>query len=270
MNRLLKTFPIAVLLSGCESAPLLDPAGPIGKSELHLILISFALMLIVVIPVTFMAFWFPRKFSASDPKGKYEPEWSRSSSIEFVVWLVPAIIVAALATISWRATHRLDPFRPIPGNPVRIEAVSLDWKWLFIYPDLGIATIDRLVIPVNVPVSFRLTSASVMTSFFIPSLGSQVYAMGGMQTRLHLLAQREGEFTGQNQQYSGRGYADMHFRVEAVSADRYAKWAEQVSRSGVKLDDARYAEIEKPGISYPVREFSGVEPGLFGKIVKGK
>ena len=256
-------------LSGCGTAPLLQPKGPIGESELFVIGTAFALMLIVVIPVIVMAVWFPHKYRASNPKGDYDPKWSHSARIDLVVWLIPAIIVLALGTLTWRESHRLDPFRPIDSAvaPIQVEVVSLDWKWLFIYPKLDIATVNQLVIPVDVPVSFRLTSDTVMTSFFIPQLGSQIYAMAGKQRRLHLLADQAGMFSGQNQQFSGRGFADMHFKVKAVSPKQFRAWVQQTRQSPDKLDLARYQALRTPDTKHPVESFSQVRPGLFGQIL---
>ena len=260
----------AALLGGCSQIILFDPKGPIGDSERFVIIAAIALMLIVVIPVAVMAFWFPKKYRASNTKATYMPKWSRSGKIELVIWLVPAMIITILGTLVWKYTFHLDPYKPIDigVKPVRIEAVSLDWKWLFIYPDHRIATVNQLVFPANVPLSFRLTSGTVMTSFFIPQLGSQIYAMAGMQTRLHLLADEPGTYIGQNQQFSGRGYADMTFKAIAVSPKEYEVWVQKVKQSPDTLDLARYEELEKPSTDYPVSLFSSVEPGLFDRIIR--
>ncbi len=172
---------------------------------------------------------FPRKYRASNTKATYTPKWSHSAKIDLVIWLVPVAIVTALGILAWNATHRLDPYKPIDSGvkPVSIEAVSLDWKWLFIYPDHNIAIVNQLVFPAKVPLSFRITSDTVMTSFFIPQLGSQIYAMAGMQTRLHLMADEPGIYAGQNQQFSGRGYADMHFKAIAVSREQFEAWVQK-------------------------------------------
>lgn len=261
---------LAVFLSGCSNIPLLDPKGPVGVTELHDIVVAFALMLIVVIPVIFMALWFPGKYRASNPNAEYDPKWSDSAQIDLVTWLIPAAIVLALGTLSWKETHRLDPFKPIDPSvrPISVEAVSLDWKWLFIYPGQNIATVNQLVLPANVPVSFRITSDTVMTSFFIPQLGSQIYAMAGMQTRLHLLADTPGVYFGQNQQYSGRGYSDMNFKVSVTSLNQFKAWVQKVKQSPDRLDLARFREISKPGIDFPVASYSWVEQGLFDNIIE--
>jgi cytochrome o ubiquinol oxidase subunit II len=256
-------------LSGCSGIPLLDPKGPVGEAEMHIIGVAFSLMLIVVVPVTIMAVWFPRRYKASNPKGDYDPTWSRSTRIDVVVWLIPALIVTALGILTWRETHKLDPFRPIADGvkPLPIEVVSLDWKWLFIYPQQGIATVNRLVIPALVPISFRLTSDTVMSSFFIPQLGSQIYAMAGRQSRLHLLANTPGVYSGQNQQFSGRGFADMRFQVQVTSAKQFAAWVKKTREASGRLDAARFAVLSKPGVQVAETAFSSVSPGLFEAIV---
>ena len=187
------------------------------------------------------------------------------------MWAVPLAIVTVLAILAWTRTHALDPYKPIPSaeKPINIEAVSLDWKWLFIYPDQNIATVNQITFPVKVPVSFKLTSDTVMTSFFIPQLGSQIYAMGGMQTRLHLLADQPGTYAGQNNQISGRGYADMHFKAQAVSREEFQAWVQKVRQSPEKLDLDRYEQLAKPSLGYyPVTYFSAVQPDLFLYILR--
>ena len=256
-------------LGGCSKILLLNPKGPIGDAERFVIIVAIALMLIVVIPVSVMVFLFPGKYRATNPKATYMPKWSRSAKIEWVVWLVPAVIITVLGTLIWHFTFHLDPYKPIDTGvkPISIEVVSLDWKWLFIYPDRNIAAVNQLVFPVGVPLSFKITSDTVMTSFFIPQLGSQIYAMAGMQTRLHLLADEPGIYAGQNQQFSGRGYADMTFKAIAVSPKEYEVWVQKVKQSPDTLDPARYEELEKPSTGDPVSLFSSVEPDLFHRII---
>lgn len=249
---------------------LFDPKGPVGASELVLIVAAIVLMLIVVIPVFVMGYWFPKKYRASNTSATYAPKWSHSAKIEWVIWLVPIAIVTALGTLAWVYTHRLDPYKPIDAgaDPVHIEAVSLDWKWLFIYPDRNIATVNQIVFPANVPLSFRITSDTVMASFFIPQLGSQIYAMAGMQTRLHLLAQEPGVYTGQNQQFSGPGYSYMHFKAIATSREEFEAWVQKARQSSEKLDWTRFEELRKPSFGYPVTYFSSVKPDLFEHIIR--
>ena len=257
-------------LGGCSHLPLLEPKGPIGDSERFVIIAAIALMLIVVVPVFILASWFSWKYRASNTKANYRPKWSYSTGIDLTMWLVPLAIVTTLGVLSWKATHSLDPYRPIDSavKPISIQVVSLDWKWLFIYPEHNIAVVNELVFPANVPLSFKLTSDTVITSFFIPQLGSQIYAMAGRQSRLHLLADEPGTYSGHNQQFSGRGYADMHFQAIALSRDQFKAWVRKTRQSPHKLNQARYEELEKPSTRYPVTYFSSVKPGLFDDIVR--
>ena len=265
----LAAFCATAFMAGCRHMPLLDPKGPIGDAQLQLIIITFGLMLIVVVPVFVMVFWFARKYRASNTKATYAPKWRYSARIDGVIWLVPVAIVIILAYFTWTGTFRLDPYKPIASvrEPLTIEVVSLDWKWLFIYPEQGIAVVNQLVFPANVPLSFRLTSDSVMTSFFIPRLGSQMYAMAGMQTRLNLMADEPGVYTGHNQEFSGRGYADMHFRAIATTPGDFQAWIEKARQSPDILDADRFAQLRKPTTGNPVTFFSSVAPGLFMQVV---
>jgi cytochrome o ubiquinol oxidase subunit II len=261
---------VAIFLAGCSDMLILNPKGPIGDAERYVIYVAIALMLIVVIPVFVMAIWFPWKYRASNTKATYAPKWSYSVRIDLVIWLVPIAIVTALSILVWVETHRLNPYKPIDSGvkPIHIEAVSLDWKWLFIYPDQDIAVVNELVFPANVPLSFRITSDTVMTSFFIPQLGSQIYAMAGMQTRLHLMADEPGVYHGQNQQFSGRGFSQMHFKAIAVASVEFEAWVQKTKHSSDKLDMARYEEMGKPSVGYPVTYFSTVKPDLFDHIMR--
>jgi len=258
-------------LGGCSTMVLFDPKGPIGEAERFVIIAAIVLMAIVVIPVFLMAFWFPRKYRASNTASTYMPKWSYSGKIDFFMWAVPFAIVTVLAILAWTSTHALDPYKPIPSarKPINIEAISLNWKWLFIYPDQNIATVNQIAFPVKVPLSFKITSDTVMTSFFIPQLGSQIYAMAGMQTRLHLLANKPGVYTGQNQQLSGRGFSDMYFQAHAVSPKEFQAWVQKIKQSPEKLDLNRYEQLAKPNVGYyPVTYFSAVKPDLFGYIMR--
>lgn len=262
-------FGLPLALCGCSDLTLLQPRGPIGASELQVIIIAFALMLIVVIPVVVMALWFPHRYKEDNPRGGYDPAWKESARVDAVIWFIPAVIVLGLSILTWRSSHSLDPAVPIPANvpPLQIQVVSLDWKWLFIYPQQGVAAVNELVIPVNVPVSFRLTSDSVLSSFFIPQLGSQIYVMAGKQSHLHLMADRPGVYAGQNQQFSGRGFAGMHFKVHAVAQRQFEEWLQQARRAPDVLDAARFRKLSEPGTDFPVTLYSGVSPLLFESIV---
>lgn len=254
---------------GSSHWSLLDPMGPIGADEKRLILIAFGLMLTVVIPVIVMALSFAWKYRQSNTSATYQPKWDYSGKIEAVVWVVPAIIVTILSVLVWRDSHALSPYKPIASSvkPIEVEAVSMDWKWLFIYPDLGIASVNKLVFPSGTPVSFRITSDTVMTSFFIPQLGSQIYAMAGMQTKLHLVADQPGTYRGLNSQFSGDGFSGMHFDAVATSQQGFDDWVKQVKESKDTLDTAGLKKLEIPTANVPVQYFASVKSGLFEDII---
>ncbi|MEJ2727139.1 MAG: ubiquinol oxidase subunit II [Deltaproteobacteria bacterium] len=260
----------ATFLGGCSHIVLFDPKGPIGDAERFVIIAAFVLMLIVVIPVFVMVFWFSLKYRASNIKATYMPKWSYSGKIDLAMWLVPLAIIAVLGCLAWIETHDLDPFKPIKAGvkPISIEVVSLNWKWLFIYPDYNVAVVNQLAFPAKVPLSFKITSDTVLTAFFIPQLGSQIYAMAGRQTRLHLMADESGIYAGHNQQFSGSGYADMHFKAIATSRQQFEAWVQKARQSPNQLDLAGYEELKKPTSGYPVTCFSSVTPGLFDHIIR--
>jgi cytochrome o ubiquinol oxidase subunit 2 len=255
-------------LSGCSSE-LLNPKGAIGAQEKDLILIAMGLMLLVVIPVILLTLYFAWRYRASNDKANYAPKWAHSTRIEVIVWSIPCVIVAFLAVLIWNTTHSLDPYRPLESKaaPVRVEVVALNWKWLFIYPDFGVATVNQLHIPVDTPVEFKLTAESLMNSFFIPQLGSQVYAMAGMQTKLHLIANSPGVYDGRSAAYSGAGFSDMHFKTVATSRQEFDSWLEQAKKSPLKLDKASYGALEQSSENNPVATYAAVDPGLFDGVV---
>jgi len=258
-----------VLLAGCAQLPLLDPKGPVGLDSRFIIVVSTALMLIVVIPVILMVVTIPGKYRAANRKARYMPRWSHSRAIEWTIWLIPAVIVLILCLLVVQYTFRMDPFKPLPGKaaPLTIEVISLDWKWLFIYPDQDIAAVNQLVFPDNIPLHFRLTSATVMTSFFIPRLGSQIYAMAGMTTHLNLLALERGTYNGQNQQFSGRHYADMNFKARAVSPQAFAAWVQKARQSPMQLDAPALERLAEPSGRYPLTLYSHTAPGIFETVL---
>ena len=263
------TLGLLTLLSGCSDLRILQPVGPIGVADRQVILIAFALMMIVVIPVIVMSVAIPWRYHAGNSKAAYKPEWTHSTAVEVVVWLIPALIVAALGLLVWNSTHRLDPYAPLPASqqPLQVEVVSMDWKWLFIYPQLGIASVNQLVFPTGRPLDLRLTSDSVMTSFFIPRLGSQIYAMAGMQTRLNLQADQAGKYLGENSQYSGKGFSFMQFQAQATDANGFSKWVRQVKNSPMTLNKTGFAQLENPDMHSPVSYYGKVTPGLFETIM---
>ncbi|MFF7707135.1 ubiquinol oxidase subunit II [Pseudomonas sp. NPDC007930] len=257
-----------LFLSGCDWT-LLDPKGQVGIDERNLIITAFVLMLLVVVPVIVMAFAFAWKYRASNKSATYAPEWAHSTKIELVVWGVPLLIVAALGWVTYVSTHHLDPYRPLDheAKPVTIEVVSLDWKWLFIYPEQGIATVNKIVFPANTPVNFRITSDSVMNSFFIPALGGQIYAMAGMTTQLHLIANENGTFDGISANYSGAGFTGMKFKATATSQADFDSWVNEVKGSSKTLDAATYDALLKPSENNPVEQYASFAPNLFQTIV---
>lgn len=257
-----------MLLGGCNME-ILSPKGDIGAQEKTLLFTATGLMLLVVIPVIIMILTFAWKYRASNTKADYQPKWAHSTAIEVVVWTVPCIIVAILAVITWRSTHALDPYKPLVSEhkPVTIEVVSLDWKWLFIYPEYDIATVNEIAFPVDVPVNFRITSASVMNSFFIPQLGSQIYSMAGMETKLHLNAREPGTYAGISANYSGAGFSGMRFKAIATSQEGFDNWVKEAKASGTALTPAVYQELTKRSEHNPVAKYASVPPSMFDYIL---
>ncbi|MGF6742051.1 ubiquinol oxidase subunit II [Paraburkholderia atlantica] len=260
---------LMLLLSGCSNLDILNPKGSVGLAERDLIATSVWAMLIVVIPVILMTLFFAWRYRASNRNAEYKPGWTHSTAIEVVVWTIPALIILFLAVLTWKSTHELDPYRPLESEvkPISVEVVALDWKWLFIYPDLGIASVNQLAIPVGTPVNFRITSDTVMNSFFIPQLGGQIYAMAGMQTRLHLIADHAGDYAGLAANFSGKGFSDMKFRTLASSPEEFNAWVAKVRASSDRLDMDRYHAVSEPSEKDPVRYFSTVDPKLFNNII---
>lgn len=262
-------FSIA-LLTGCESA-LLDPKGAVGMQQKELIITALLLMLIVVIPVILMTIYFGYKYRASNKDATYTPEWSHSTKIEVVVWAVPIVIIAILATITWRTTHELEPSKPLVHEtpPMTIEVVSLDWKWLFIYPEQKIATVNYVAFPKDVPIEFKITSDNIMNAFFIPQLGTQIYAMAGMVTRLNLIANHEGDYKGISSSYSGDGFSGMKFTAHAFDTQAdFEKWVEEAKFKPRTIENfADYEKLAEPSENEPVAYFSSVPDDLFMSVV---
>ncbi len=258
----------AVLLSGCNME-VLTPKGDIGAHEKSLILIALGLMAIVAIPVIAMTLWFAWRYRSSNTKATYAPEWSHSTKIEVVVWTIPAIIIVILASITWTSSHELDPYKPLASDakPVTVQVVSLDWKWLFVYPEYGVASVNELAFPVDRPVNFQLTSDSVMNAFFIPQLGSQIYAMAGMETKLHLIAREPGTYAGLSTNFSGEGFSDMSFKAIATSEDGFKDWIAKAKATPAVLNDASYQTLAQPSQKAPVAYYGNVTPNLFLSVV---
>src|SRR6201996_4234071 len=258
----------AAMLGGCNEG-VLDPKGPIAAADRQILLNALGIMLAIVIPVILatlgVAYW----FRASNQRARYRPNFAYSGRLEMLVWSIPAMTVFLVGGVAWVGSHDLSPRKPIVSTvkPVRVQVVSLDWKWLFIYPDQGIASVNRLTIPVGTPVSLELTSSGVMNSFFVPQLGSQIYTMAGMTTRLHLLADHPGTYRGFSAQFSGEGFADMHFDAEAVTDEKFTQWLDSVRSAGLELDAKTYADLAKPSTAVAPFTYRSVAPGLFDTIV---
>ena len=262
---------LALLCAGCAvlDGPVLDPKGPISLAERDLLFKAIAIMMIVIVPVFVMAALFMWRYRGTNRKARYTPGLAYYWPAEVLVWSVPATIIVWLAIHLWHNTYKLDPYNAIdPGvKPLEVEAIAQDWKWLFVYPEQDIAVVNELAIPVNTPVSIKITSDTVMNSLVIPALGGQIYAMAGMQTRLNLLADQPGTFWGRNVQYSGMGFADQQFQTVATSKQDFDAWVEKAKQSSKPLDAANYEALAKPSEKVPVTYYSGVEPGLFDKII---
>ena len=258
----------AATLGGCSEG-VLDPQGPIAAAENTILFNSLGIMLAIVIPTILatlaVAFW----FRASNTRARYLPDFEYSGRIEMIVWSIPAMTVLLVGGIAWIGAHDLDPRKPIPSvaKPLAVQVVSLDWKWLFIYPDHGIASVNQLTIPAGTPISFALTSSGVMNSFFVPQLGSQIYTMAGMVTHLHLQADKPGIYPGLSAQFSGNGFADMQFAVDAVPADKFSEWVAAARGTGPSLDPKTYADLVKPSEKVPPFTYRAVTPELFESIV---
>jgi len=261
---------------------ILDPQGPIGLADKTILIDSLAIMLAIVIPTMTAIFAFVFWFRASNSRARYLPDWAYSGRIELVVWAIPTLTVILLGGVAWIGAHELDPGKAITSNvkPLRIQAVSLDWKWLFIYPDQNIATTNTLTVPQGTPLQFELTSASVMNAFFIPQFGSMIYTMNGMTNRLNLQADHPGVFEGLSSHFSGDGFADMHFDVHVVPPDQFENWAQQTlaektgaqaaSDANKSLDEASYLQLAKPSQKNAPASYRLADPDLFESIVTQK
>ena len=276
-RKLIPAAALAPLLAGCNMV-VLDPAGDVAKQQGDLVVISTVLMLIIIVPVMALTVFFAWRYRAANTEATYKPDWDHSTQLELVIWAAPLLIIICLGAITWVATHLLDPYRPLartePGTPVaadvqplEVQVVALDWKWLFIYPQQGVATVNELVLPVDRPVRFRISASSVMNSFYVPALAGQIYAMPGMETKLHGVFNKTGDFTGLSANYSGAGFSDMRFAARSVTPADFDAWAQSAKASGTTLDRATYLKLERPSEKEPAQRFATVDPGLFDAIV---
>jgi cytochrome o ubiquinol oxidase subunit II len=261
-------FTVAAALGGC-SGGVLDPKGPVAAAQRLIMLNSTGIMLAIVIPTIIAtlgtAFW----FRASNTRARYMPDFAYSGRLELLVWSIPIMTVILVGGVAWVGSYDLDPPKTIAPaeKPVRVQVVALDWKWLFIYPEQGIATVNQMTVPVGAPISFELTSSGVMNSFFVPQLGSQIYTMAGMVTRLYLKADHAGTYRGMSANYSGAGFSDMYFNVDAVSAEKFAQWVTATRATGPALDQQSYAALAKPSQGVAPFTYRAVAPDLFRAIL---
>lgn len=247
----------------------MDPQGPVGAANYQIMLNALAIMLAIVVPTIVAALAFAWWFRESNTRARRLPHWVYSGRIELLVWSIPLLTIMFLGGVIWVGSHWLDPYRPLPSaaKPLEVQVVSLDWKWLFIYPQQGIAAVNDLVVPAGVPVHFSLTSATVMNAFFVPQLGSMIATMNGMQTQLHLQADNAGDYYGESTQFSGDGFSDMNFVLHAVPMDRFEQWVGTVRQAGPVLDRAGYEALAAKGVYLRPLTYRAVEPGLFEAVV---
>lgn len=255
--------------SGCKSMIVFDPKGPVGSQQRDLIYITVGLCLIVIVPVFLLTVWILWRFREKrNGKAPYQPDWSHNTKLEIIWWGVPVVIIFILAVVTGRYTHALDPAKPLKSDvkPVTIQVASLDWKWLFQYPDQGIATVNYLVIPEKTPIRFELTSDGPMNSFWVPQLGGQIYTMSGMATTLYLQADEPGTYMGTGANFTGREFAKMAFTTQAVGRADFDKWVRDAKASGNALTDTSYQQLAQPGLSDRLT-FASIPPDFFHKIV---
>jgi len=256
-----------LLLSGC-SGGVLDPQGSIGAANVEILLNSLAIMLVIVVPTIIAILIFGWWFRASNTRARYRPDFVYSGSIELIVWAIPILVIMFLGGVIWIGSHKLDPFKPISSDkPTEVQVISLDWKWLFIYPEEGVASVNELVVPAGVPAHFSLTSASVMNMFFVPQLGSMIATMNGMVTQLHLIADKPGEFYGQSAQFSGDGFSGMNFVTRAVPNDAFAQWVAGARQTGSALDRTSYLALCQQSSNVRPFTYGTVDATLFNAIV---
>src|SRR5499426_880131 len=257
-------------LSGCEQLIVLRPRGVVAEGTSTLLIDSFIIMLPIVVPTILAALIFGWWYRSSNRRANFQPSFVESGKIELITWAIPLLTIMLLGSVAWIGSHDLDPAKPLSSKeePLNVQVVSLDWKWLFIYPDQNVASVNRLVIPAGVAVRFTLTSASVWNAFFVPQLGSMIYTMNGMATQLNLQANEPGVFMGLSAMFSGNGFADMHFKTEAVPKAAFDAWAKETKNSrGPALSSQAYKELSVQSMKVAPFTYSSVEPGLFNKIV---
>lgn len=275
--RVFAMLPLMAALSGCNLV-VLNPSGDVASQQGNLVVISTLLMLLIIVPVMALTVLFAWRYRQSNTKARYEPEWDHSTHLELVIWAAPLLIIICLGAITYMSSHLLDPYRPIDriaanrpvpadAKPLEVNVVALDWKWLFLYPEYGIATVNEMAAPTDRPIRFNLTSSTVMNSFYVPALAGQIYAMPGMQTQLHAVINEPGTYKGFSANYSGAGFSQMRFAFHGMDHDGFDKWVADVKAGGGTLDRSGYLQLEKPTVDEPVRRYATTDPGLFQAIL---
>lgn len=262
-----------LLLAGCntQSVTAFHTAGAVGAHERNLMLITTVLMLFVFVPVVVLTLFFAWRYRESNSNATYAPKWSHSNLLEVFLWGGPIVIIGILGVLTWQSTHALDPYKTPEASgktPIQVEAIALDWKWLFVYPKYDVAAVNELAMPVDTPISIHITADTVMNAIMIPRMGSQIFAMSGMRTQLHLLPTRKGRFFGKNYQYTGEGYADEAFHAVSISDDQFKKWVQKAKSSGERLDAKRYSRLMQPSHPTGVSYFSPVKPHLLNYVIQ--
>lgn len=268
----------AASLAGCSKTVVLNPAGDVAAQQGNLVITATLLMLIIIVPVILLTLLFAWKYRQGNAGAKYEPDWHHSTVLELVIWTVPLMIIIALGALTWIATHKLDPYRPLDridaqralgseAKPLEVQVVAMDWKWLFFYPEQGIATVNELAAPVDRPIRFKLTATSTMNAFYVPDLAGMIYAMPGMQTELNAVINKAGVFPGLASHYSGKGFSGMTFKFHGLSDAEFAQWIAKAKTEGKPLDKASYLALAQPSERDPVRRFSSVADGLYQKVL---
>jgi len=268
---------ISLPLAGCDTL-LLNAPGDVAAQQGDLIVIATWLMLLIIVPVIVVTLLFAWRYRASNRAATYKPDWDHSTQLELLIWAAPLLIIIALGAVTWINTHTLDPYRPleriaanqpVPAGtqPLVIEVVAMDWKWLFLYPEQNIAVVNELAAPVHRPIQFKITASSVMNSFYIPALAGQIYAMAGMETQLHAVMNQPGDYAGFSANYSGAGFSGMRFRFHGMSDADFERWVQKAKAQGAALSRSAYLELERPSEREPVRYYASVASGLYAAIL---
>ena len=268
----------AMALAGCSKAVVLNPAGDVAAQQGQMVITATLLMLVIIVPVIALTLFFAWKYRQGNTEAEYDPEWHHSTKLELVIWPVPLAIIIILGALTWVTTHKLDPYRPldridaqrpVPAGlkPLEVQVVAMDWKWLFVYPEQGIALVNELAAPVDRPIHFKLTATSTMNAFYVPDLAGMVYAMPGMQTELHGVINKAGVFPGLASHNSGAGFSGMTFKFHGLSDAGFAQWVQQAQAEGKTLDKSTYLQLAKPSERDPVQRFARVDGDLYDRVL---